>query len=136
MLPPRKTRTIHVRDLAIGGSAPIAVQSMAATQTRNVEATARQVRLLEEAGADLIRIAVDSKQDVEALAEIRRGTRALLSVDLQENYRLAELFSFSSTRSATTPATCTTTRRRRATGTRSRTSWGSRVSTGSRCASA
>ena len=91
MIPKRKTRTIHVRDLAIGGEAPIAVQSMAATQTRKIEATARLVQLLEEAGADLIRIAVDSKQDVEALARIRAGTKALLSVDLQENYRLAEL---------------------------------------------
>ncbi len=91
MIPPRKTRTIRIRNLAIGGSAPIAVQSMAATQTRNIAATTRQVRLLEEAGADLIRIAVDSKTDVEALAQIRAGTKALLSVDLQENYRLAEL---------------------------------------------
>ena len=90
MIPPRKTRTIHVRDLAIGGAAPIAVQSMAATRTQDVEATTRQVHLLEEVGADLVRIAVDSKADVEALAEIRRRTEALLSVDLQENYRLAE----------------------------------------------
>jgi len=90
MIPPRKTRTIHVRDLAIGGSAPLVVQSMAATQTRNVEATLRQVHLLEEAGADLVRIAVDSDADVEALAEVRRQSQALLSVDLQENYRLAE----------------------------------------------
>ena len=91
MLPARKTRTIHVRDLPIGGTAPIAVQSMAATRTRDIEATLRQVRLLEEAGADMIRIAVDSKADVEALATIRRATRARLSVDLQESYRLAEL---------------------------------------------
>ncbi|MCK6445903.1 MAG: flavodoxin-dependent (E)-4-hydroxy-3-methylbut-2-enyl-diphosphate synthase [Planctomycetes bacterium] len=90
MLPPRRTRTIHVRDLAIGGTAPIAVQSMAATRTRDVPATLRQVRILEEAGADLIRIAVDSQADVDALAEIRRQTKARLSVDLQENYRLAE----------------------------------------------
>jgi len=90
-LPPRRSRTIHVRDLPLGGDAPIAVQSMAATRTQDVAATTRQVRLLEEAGADLVRIAVDSKADVEALAEIRRATRARLSVDLQENYRLAEL---------------------------------------------
>jgi (E)-4-hydroxy-3-methylbut-2-enyl-diphosphate synthase len=90
MIPPRKTRTIHVRDLAIGGDAPLVVQSMAATQTRDVEATLRQVLLLEEAGADLVRIAVDSTGDVEALAEVRRQSKALLSVDLQENYRLAE----------------------------------------------
>lgn len=89
MIPPRKTRTIHIKHLALGGSAPIAVQSMAATQTRDVEATLRQVRILEKAGADLIRIAVDSQADVEALAKIRAQTNALLSVDLQENYRLA-----------------------------------------------
>ncbi len=91
MLPPRKTRTIHVRELAIGGNAPIAVQSMAATRTQDVAATVRQVELLEEAGADLVRIAVDSRADVAALAEVRARTEALLSVDLQENYRLAEL---------------------------------------------
>ena len=89
MIPPRKTRTIHVRDLAIGGTAPIAVQSMAATRTQDVAATLRQVRILEAAGADLIRIAIDSAADVEALAQIRRETTARLSIDLQENYRLA-----------------------------------------------
>ena len=90
MLPERKTRTFQVRDLAIGGSAPIAVQSMAATRTQDIPATLEQVRILEAAGADLIRIAIDSKADVEALAQIRSKTDARLSVDLQENYRLAE----------------------------------------------
>jgi len=89
MIPERHTRRIHVRDLAIGGGAPIAVQSMAATRTQDVEATLRQVRILEQAGADLIRIAVDSAADVEALAVVRARTDARLSVDLQENYRLA-----------------------------------------------
>ncbi len=91
MLPPRQSRTIHIRQLALGGTAPIAVQSMAATRTQDVEATLRQVRLLEDAGADLVRIAIDSKADVEALKTIRARSKALLSVDLQENYRLAEL---------------------------------------------
>ena len=91
MLPPRQTRTIRIRQLALGGSAPIAVQSMAATRTRDQAATLRQIRLLEAAGADLIRIAVDSKEDVAALAELRQQTDALRSVDLQENYRLAEI---------------------------------------------
>jgi (E)-4-hydroxy-3-methylbut-2-enyl-diphosphate synthase len=90
MIPPRKTRTIRIRDLEVGGAAPIAVQSMAATRTRDLEATARQIRILQGAGADLIRIAVDSKEDVAALAKLREGTDARLSVDLQENYRLAE----------------------------------------------
>jgi len=84
----RPTRTVRIGDIAIGAGHPIAVQSMAATRTRDVEATVRQVRLLEEAGADIIRIAVDSKRDVEALAEIRQHASAPLSVDLQENYRL------------------------------------------------
>jgi|SRR5688572_5371617 len=89
MIPPRKTRTIRIRSLAIGGDAPIAVQSMAATRTRDIEATVRQVKLLEDAGADLVRVAIDSKADVEALAQIRKRTKALLSVDLQESWRLA-----------------------------------------------
>jgi (E)-4-hydroxy-3-methylbut-2-enyl-diphosphate synthase len=90
MLPARRTRRIHVRDLPIGADAPIAVQSMTATRTQDIEATRRQVRILEAAGADLIRIAVDSRADVEALAEIARTATRPLSVDLQENYRLAE----------------------------------------------
>lgn len=90
MIPPRKTRTISIRGLPVGGSAPIAVQSMAATRTRDLAATLRQIRILEEAGADLIRIAVDSRADVDALAELRAQTDARLSVDLQESYRLAE----------------------------------------------
>jgi (E)-4-hydroxy-3-methylbut-2-enyl-diphosphate synthase len=62
---------------------------MAATSTRDLEATGRQIRILEAAGADLIRVAVDSRADVEALARLREGTRARLCVDLQESYRLA-----------------------------------------------
>ena len=91
MIPPRKTRPVRIRDLVVGGGAPIAVQSMAATRTQDLAATLHQVRILEEAGADLVRIAVDSRADVEALATIRAQTTARLSVDLQENYRLAEL---------------------------------------------
>jgi len=90
VLPKRKTRSIHIRDLAIGGDAPIAVQSMAATRTRDEPATRRQIELLEQAGADLIRIAVDSTADVECLARIADCATVPLSVDLQENFRLAE----------------------------------------------
>jgi len=89
MIPARTTRKIFIKSLPIGGDAPIAVQSMAATQTRDIAATVRQVKILEDAGADLVRIAVDSAADVEALAQVRAQTKALLSVDLQENYRLA-----------------------------------------------
>jgi (E)-4-hydroxy-3-methylbut-2-enyl-diphosphate synthase len=76
---------VRIGTVAIGGDNPIAVQSMTATHTQNVEATVAQVQALQEAGADIIRIAVDSKKDAQALAEIRARTTANLSVDLQEN---------------------------------------------------
>jgi len=85
----RPTRRIHVGTTRIGGNAPIAVQSMCATKTTDEAATLAQIRLLERAGADLIRVAVDSKKEVEALRRIREQTQANLVVDLQENYRLA-----------------------------------------------
>ncbi len=62
---------------------------MCATQTQDVDATVEQAEAIRAAGAALVRIAVDSPKDVEALAEIRRQTKANLVVDLQENYRLA-----------------------------------------------
>jgi (E)-4-hydroxy-3-methylbut-2-enyl-diphosphate synthase len=64
---------------------------MAATKTQDIGATVRQVNLIQAAGGDLVRIAVDSRRDVEALAEVRARTSATLSVDLQENYRLASM---------------------------------------------
>ena len=73
----------------IGGGHPIAVQSMCATKTWDADATVRQIRNLERAGADVVRIAVDSPRDAAALPAIRARTRANLAVDLQENYRLA-----------------------------------------------
>jgi (E)-4-hydroxy-3-methylbut-2-enyl-diphosphate synthase len=87
----RKTREIRIGNVRIGGTNPIAVQSMTATRTQDVAATIRQVELLEEVGADVIRIAVDNPKDVAALAEVRKARpNANLVVDLQENYRLAE----------------------------------------------
>jgi (E)-4-hydroxy-3-methylbut-2-enyl-diphosphate synthase len=87
----RTTREVRIGNIRIGGSNPIAVQSMAATRTQDVAATIRQVELLELAGADVIRIAVDNPKDVAALAEIRAARPdANLVIDLQENYRLAE----------------------------------------------
>lgn len=74
----------------IGDGNPIAVQSMTATHTQDVDATVEQVNALVAAGADVVRVAVDSRKDATALAEIRKQTTANLSVDLQENYRLAE----------------------------------------------
>jgi (E)-4-hydroxy-3-methylbut-2-enyl-diphosphate synthase len=83
-----KTRAVSIGSITIGDGNPIAVQSMTATKTQDVDATVALVQLMQDAGADVVRIAVDSKKDAEALAEIRKQTTANLSVDLQESYRL------------------------------------------------
>lgn len=84
------TRPVKIGSVTIGDGNPIAVQSMTATHTQDVDATVGQINALVEAGADVVRVAVDSRKDADALAEIRKQTTANLSVDLQENYRLAE----------------------------------------------
>lgn len=84
------TRSVRIGSIQIGHAHPIAVQSMTATHTQDIPATVELVDALASAGADIVRIAVDSDKDAEALAEIRKRTQANLSVDLQENYRLAE----------------------------------------------
>ncbi|MEX0978798.1 MAG: (E)-4-hydroxy-3-methylbut-2-enyl-diphosphate synthase, partial [Pirellulales bacterium] len=89
-LPRNPTRGVKIGSVTLGAGHKIAVQSMTATHTRNVAATVGQVNDLEAAGADIVRIAVDNSTDAEALIEIRAQTGANLSVDLQENYRLAE----------------------------------------------
>jgi (E)-4-hydroxy-3-methylbut-2-enyl-diphosphate synthase len=86
-----QTRTVQIGTISVGGGHPIAVQSMCATHTTNIPATVEQVNDLYAAGADVVRIAVDSKKDAEALVAIRAQTQANLVIDLQENYRMAEL---------------------------------------------
>lgn len=85
------TRPVAIGSITIGAEHPIAVQSMTATHTQDIDGTVALVNLLHDAGADIVRIAVDSEKDALALAEIRKQTSANLSVDLQENYRMAEL---------------------------------------------
>lgn len=88
----RTTRKFRVGNAYIGGDAPVLIQTMTATKTTDVSATAASVKTLAEAGAGLVRVAVDSPNDAKALAEIRRLTLGVanISVDLQENFRLAE----------------------------------------------
>lgn len=87
------TREVAVGNCVIGGSSPIAVQSMTATKTTDIDATAAQIHDLVSAGADVVRVAIDSLKDAEALIEIRRQVTGNLSVDLQENYRLAAVIA-------------------------------------------
>lgn len=85
------TRAVKIGSITIGAGNPIAVQSMTATSTQDIEATAAQVNALHAAGAGVVRIAVDSNADAEAIKKIRDKTEANLSIDLQENYRMAEV---------------------------------------------
>lgn len=84
------TRAVRIGNATIGAGNPVAVQSMTATSTRDIDATVAQVNALGAAGADVVRIAVDNSTEADAIAEIRRQTTANLAIDLQENYRLAE----------------------------------------------
>ena len=90
-LPRNPTRSVEIGSVTIGAGHPIAVQSMTATHTQDIDPTVTQINALVEAGADIVRVAVDSRKDAAALAEIRSQTTANLVVDLQENYRLAEV---------------------------------------------
>jgi (E)-4-hydroxy-3-methylbut-2-enyl-diphosphate synthase len=83
------TRTVKVGTIPLGGQHPVVVQSMCATRTQDIDATVEQAESIRAAGAGLVRVAVDSPADVEALKEVRKQTTANLVVDLQENYRLA-----------------------------------------------
>jgi (E)-4-hydroxy-3-methylbut-2-enyl-diphosphate synthase len=85
----KPTRSVRIGPIYIGGGADIAVQSMCATRTQDIDATVGQAEQLRSAGAAIVRIAIDSDRDAEALKIIRGQTSAVLSVDLQENYRLA-----------------------------------------------
>lgn len=90
MIARKPTRRVTIGTCVIGDGQPLAVQSMCATPTTDIDATVAQVNSLAAAGADLVRIAVDHPRDARALRTIRACTTAVLSVDLQENYRLAE----------------------------------------------
>lgn len=87
----KPTRSVQIGTVQIGSAHPIAVQSMTATKTTDIDATVAQANALHDRGAGVVRIAVDSNKDAEALAEIRKQTNANLAVDLQENFRLAEV---------------------------------------------
>ena len=83
------TWAVRIGKVQVGGGAPVAVQSMCATKTSDIDATVAQVNQLEAAGAGIVRIAVDNPKEATALKEIRAQTTATLSVDLQENYKIA-----------------------------------------------
>ncbi len=85
----RKTRTIHVGPVPVGGNSPIAVQSMCNTDTRDVSATVRQIRNLEAAGCEIIRVAVPDMEAAKAISEILEAISIPLIADIHFDWRLA-----------------------------------------------
>jgi (E)-4-hydroxy-3-methylbut-2-enyl-diphosphate synthase len=85
----RKSREVLVGDLVIGGTAPIVVQSMNNTDTRDVEACLRQIEQLAEAGCEMTRLAVPDQEAATAFASIRKRSPMPLVADIHFDYRLA-----------------------------------------------
>jgi len=87
--PRRKSRQIHLGSVAIGGGAPITVQSMATVDTRNFEACISQLRELQAAGCDIVRVAVPDAEAAANLGALQRGLNIPLVADIHFDFRLA-----------------------------------------------
>ena len=85
----RQSKRIMIGDVAVGGGAPITVQSMTKTDTRDVQATAEQIAKLADAGCDIVRLAVPDMEAASALAEIRPRVSVPLVADIHFDHRLA-----------------------------------------------
>lgn len=88
-IPRRKTKQIKIGDVAIGGGAPIVVQSMTKTDTRDKKATISQIKRLEGAGCELVRVAIPDREAVEALGEIKKNVSLPIVADIHFDYKLA-----------------------------------------------
>jgi len=84
-----QTRRVKVGQVVIGGGAPVSVQSMTTTDTRDVEATVAQIEALEAAGCEIVRVAVPDKAAAAALGRIKSRIRLPLVADIHFDYRLA-----------------------------------------------
>ena len=85
----RSTRPVGIRNVVVGGDAPVVVQAMTKTDTQDIRATVAQVRRLERAGAEIVRLAVPDRAAAAALREIRRRARVPLIADIHFDHRLA-----------------------------------------------
>ncbi len=85
------TVKVMVGDVAIGGGAPVSIQSMCNTDTRDVKSTLQQIQRLNEAGCDIVRLAVPDKEAAEAIAEIKKRSPLPIVADIHFDYRLALL---------------------------------------------
>ncbi|MCH7654222.1 MAG: flavodoxin-dependent (E)-4-hydroxy-3-methylbut-2-enyl-diphosphate synthase, partial [Chloroflexi bacterium] len=85
----RVTKALNVGDVKIGGDAPVTVQSMTKTDTRDVKATVDEIKGLEEAGCEIIRCAVPDMDAAHALADIKKQIKIPLVADIHFHYQLA-----------------------------------------------
>lgn len=85
----RKSRQIMVGDVAVGGDAPISVQSMTNTPTSDVDATVAQIESIQQAGADIVRVSVPSLAEAEAFGEIRKRVSVPLVADIHFDHKIA-----------------------------------------------
>jgi len=88
-IPRRKSRTIHVGNVAVGGDAPISVQTMTNTETCDVEATLAQIARAVRAGADIVRVSVPSMDAAEAFGAIKQRAPVPLVADIHFDYKIA-----------------------------------------------
>ena len=84
-----ETRSVQVGNLTIGGNNHVVIQSMCNTKTKNVEATIKQINALQQAGCELVRVAVFDKEDAYAIKEIKKGIHIPLVADIHFDYKLA-----------------------------------------------
>jgi (E)-4-hydroxy-3-methylbut-2-enyl-diphosphate synthase len=89
LTPRRHTAPVRVGDVVIGGAAPIAVQSMTKTDTRDVEATVDQIARMADAGADVVRVTCNNREAGEAMVEIVKRSRLPIIADIHFDHRLA-----------------------------------------------
>lgn len=85
----RKTQKIRVGNLYIGGDAPISIQSMTNTDTRDARSTVEQIKRLEEAGCEIVRVAILDQEAAAAIKEIKKAIKIPLVADIHFDYRLA-----------------------------------------------
>ena len=83
------TRTVNVGDVKIGGGNPVSIQSMCNTDTRDVASTVAQIKMLEDAGCEIIRVAVPDMEAAQAIEKIKQQINIPLVADIHFDYRLA-----------------------------------------------
>jgi len=89
MNPRRRCKPIQIGDVTVGGDAPVVVQSMTKTDTRNVMSTIQQIRELEECGCELVRLAIPDAEAAQAVSAIKKGITIPIIADIHFDYRLA-----------------------------------------------